>query len=487
MTAPSAAPVADVAAWIDQHQRKDLLRLLTCGSVDDGKSTLIGRLLYDTGNVYEDHLNALRRDSQRHGTTGAGQVDLALLTDGLKAEREQGITIDVAYRYFSTDHRTFIIADCPGHEQYTRNMATGASGCDLAIILMDAREGHGMMPQTRRHSYIVHLLGIRHIVLAVNKMDCIGWSQDRFEDLERQYRAFATGLGLPEVACIPMSALTGENVVAAAPSAPWYRGPTLLQHLERVQVGDAVNRVDFRLPVQHVLRPNLDFRGFSGTVASGRVAVGDAIAVLPAGTPAVVRRIVTFDGDLPAAEAGQAVTLVLDREVDASRGDMFVADAARPVTATAVIADVVWMHQEALRPGTAWLVRTAGGYVPGTVKRILHAVDINTQDKLPADHLDLNRIARIELELSRPRVLEPYRRNRVTGAFVLIDRLHHATVAAGMVFSVSSHGAAGAGARVRLAADDLLERLRELPGEPLAEDVRQRLRLVQERLGDLLR
>jgi bifunctional enzyme CysN/CysC len=476
----------DVAAWIDQHQKKDLLRLLTCGSVDDGKSTLIGRLLYDTGNVYEDHLAALRRDSTKHGTTGKDTVDLALLTDGLKAEREQGITIDVAYRYFSTDHRKFIIADCPGHEQYTRNMATGASACDLAIILMDAREGHGMMPQTRRHSYIVNLLGIRHVVLAVNKMDCIGWSETRFRELESAYRAFAIGLGLPEITCIPMSALTGDNVANRGDATPWYQGPTLLEHLENVAIGDAVNRDAFRMPVQFVLRPNLNFRGFAGTISSGRVAVGDAIAVLPAGTSATVRRIVTNDGDLPAAEAGQAITLVLDREVDASRGDMFTPDAQRPPTATAVLADVVWMHQEQLTPGRTYLVRTAGGYVPATVKRILYAIDVNTQEKLPADHLELNRIARVEVELSKPLVLEPYRTNRSTGAFVLIDRLHHATMAAGMVVSLTKEGGVSAADAVRLASDDLLAAIHALPAARIDAATRERLLAVKARIEAVL-
>ena len=463
MSASATAPI-DVAAWIEQHQRKDLLRLLTCGSVDDGKSTLIGRLLYDTDNVYEDHLAALRRDSGKHGTTGQGNVDLALLTDGLKAEREQGITIDVAYRYFSTDRRKFIIADCPGHEQYTRNMATGASACDLAIILMDARPGHGMMEQTRRHSAIVHLLGIRHVVLAINKMDCVGWAQERYRELEGAYRAFAASIGLPEVTCIPMSALTGENVAGPAPSAPWYAGPTLLQHLERVPVGDAVNRADFRFPVQFVLRPDLNFRGFSGTVASGSVAVGDAIAVLPANREAVVRRIVTFSGDRDRAEAGEAVTLCLDREVDASRGDVLVPAAARPAVTSRVVCDVVWMHDDELSTGRSYLVRTVAGFVPGQVVRVVDALDLASQRRVPAATVGLNRIARIELETVRPLVLEPYARNRATGALVLVDRVHHATMAAGMVIECLPATASDPGAPVRAAAEDLVEALRGLGG-----------------------
>jgi bifunctional enzyme CysN/CysC len=425
----------DIEAYLDEHERKDLLRFLTCGSVDDGKSTLIGRLLHDSKMIYEDQLASLEADSTTMGTTG-DRIDLALLTDGLKAEREQGITIDVAYRYFSTAQRKFIIADTPGHEQYTRNMATGASTCQLAIILIDAR--HGVLPQTKRHSYIASLLGIRHIVVAVNKMDLVDWSRARFEEIRADYQDFTKGLDLVDPYFLPISALDGDNVVEPGDRAPWFQGPTLMRHLETVDVEAGVDLEHFRLPVQMVLRPDLDFRGFAGTIASGVLRPGDEVVALPSGVRSRVARIVTFDGDLEQAGPGRAVTVTLTDEIDVSRGDLLVKEGARPVRAHDVDAMVVWMNDTALEPGKQYLMQTAAGISNAAVTAIRHRVDINTLDEEPASSLGLNEIGRCALSADRELLFDPYVQNRQTGAFILVDRLTNATVAAGMIISASS-------------------------------------------------
>jgi bifunctional enzyme CysN/CysC len=421
----------DIHAYLARHQKKELLRFLTCGSVDDGKSTLIGRLLHDTKMIYEDQLAAVKRDSEKVGTTGAGEIDLALLTDGLKAEREQGITIDVAYRYFSTDRRKFIIADTPGHEQYTRNMATGASTCQLAIILIDAR--HGVQTQTRRHSFIVSLLGIRHVVVAINKMDLVGFSQEVFERIKADYTGFVAKLNLPDITFIPMSALKGDNVASKSDATPWYSGPPLLDHLETVHIASDRNLTDLRFPVQYVLRPNLDFRGFAGTVASGIVRVGDEIAVLPSGKRSRVKSIVTFDGELQEAFAPQAVTLTLTDEVDVSRGDMLVHPDSQPAVSGQVEAMVVWMAEQALVPGRMYTLKQTTRQVAAEVAAFRYAVDVNTLEHRPATRLGLNEVGHVQFSLTRPLACDPYRVNPATGAFILIDRLTNTTVGAGMI------------------------------------------------------
>ena len=422
--------MTDIHAYLERHQQKELLRLLTCGSVDDGKSTLIGRLMHDTRAIYEDQLAAVRRDSVRQGTTG-GELDLALLTDGLRAEREQGITIDVAYRYFSTDRRKFIIADCPGHEQYTRNMATGASTAQLAIILIDAR--HGVMAQTRRHSYICALLGIRHLVVAVNKMDLVGFSEDVFEDIRRAYTDFAAGLQIHDITFVPISARDGDNVVEPGDRTPWYPGPPLLAHLETVHIASDRNLQDLRLPVQLVLRPSHDFRGFSGSIASGVVRVGDDVVVLPSRTRSSVKRIVTFDGDLPEAYAPMAVTVVLADEVDVSRGDVIVRPGGEPQQAHEVEAMVVWMDERPLVRGRGYLIKHNTRTVPGELEAVLHRVDIGTLERRPADSLAMNEIGRCLLALHRPINFDPYALNQATGAFIILDRATNGTVGAGML------------------------------------------------------
>ncbi len=428
MTSPAAHAIHD---YLDRHQRKELLRFLTCGSVDDGKSTLIGRLLHDTKTIYEDQLAAVTRDSVKHGTTGQGQVDLALLTDGLKAEREQGITIDVAYRYFSTDKRKFIIADTPGHEQYTRNMATGASTCQLAIILIDAR--YGVVTQTKRHSYIVSLLGIRHIVVAVNKMDLVDYAQARFDQIRADYAAFAETLGFADVQFIPLSALKGDNVVEPSPRMGWYDGPPLLRHLETVPLGAASAAARLRFPVQYVIRPNLDFRGFAGTIASGTVRAGDEVMVLPSGKRTRVKSIVTYDGELPEASAPQAVTVTLADEVDVSRGDMLVHPQDPPYLAHQVEAMVVWMHQQPFAPGRSYWLKQATRLVSGEIAELRHAVDVNTLEHRPALRLNLNEVGHVVLTLSQAIAFDAYKTNRTTGAFIIIDRLTNNTVGAGMI------------------------------------------------------
>lgn len=423
----------DILGYLKQHEEKDLLRLLTCGNVDDGKSTLIGRLLHDSKLIYEDHLDAVKRDSKKSGTQGE-EVDLALLVDGLQAEREQGITIDVAYRYFSTEKRKFIIADTPGHEQYTRNMATGASTCDLAIILIDAR--YGVQTQTRRHSYIAALLGIKHVVVAVNKMDLVDFSEAKYKEIQSDYLAFVDQLGdrKPEdIQFVPMSALRGDNVVNASESTPWYKGLPLMAILETVQINRNVKRDSFRLPVQYVNRPNLDFRGFSGTIAAGVVKPGDEIVALPSGKKSKVAEIVTYDGNLASAKAGQAVTITLEDEIDISRGDMLSHPENEPLIASTLRASVVWMADQALVPGKLYDFKLGTQTVPGKVHHFNHRVDVNTLEKSDIDSLELNGIADCVIQFDAPVAFDEYQNSRLTGALVIIDRLTNVTVGAGMV------------------------------------------------------
>ncbi|WP_185268766.1 sulfate adenylyltransferase subunit CysN [Halopseudomonas xiamenensis] len=423
----------DILAYLGQHERKELLRFLTCGNVDDGKSTLIGRLLHDSKMIYEDHMEAITRDSKKSGTTGE-EVDLALLVDGLQAEREQGITIDVAYRYFSTAKRKFIIADTPGHEQYTRNMATGASTCDLAIILIDAR--YGVQTQTRRHSFIASLLGIRHIVVAVNKMDLLDFDEKVFNQICADYSEFAKGLDTlanSSVHFVPMSALKGDNVVNRSERSPWYTGPSLMEILETVEVSADRNLTDLRFPVQLVTRPNLNFRGFAGTIASGVVNKGDELVALPSGKTSRVKSIVTFDGELDAAGPGQAVTLTLEDEIDISRGDMLAHVDNRPVIGDLFEASLVWMSEQPMQPGRKYDIKRATSYSPGSFTRIHFRQDVNTLAHEEASELALNEIARVELALERPIAYDDYRANRTTGAFIVIDRLTNGTVGAGMI------------------------------------------------------
>ncbi|ODU27921.1 sulfate adenylyltransferase subunit CysN [Sphingopyxis sp. SCN 67-31] len=421
----------DIDAYLAQHERKSLLRFITCGSVDDGKSTLIGRLLYDSKMIFEDQLAALEADSRRVGTQGQ-EIDFALLVDGLAAEREQGITIDVAYRFFTTEKRKFIVADTPGHEQYTRNMVTGASTADLAVILIDARKG--VLTQTRRHSFLAHLLGIRHIVLAVNKMDLVGYDKAVFDRIALAYRAFASEIGITNFTAIPISGFKGDNITALSPNTPWFKGPALIEHLESVDVGGAADEAKpFRMPVQWVNRPNLDFRGFSGQIASGRVAPGDAIRILPSGKTTTVGRIVTLDGDLSEAVAGQSVTLTLTDEIDCSRGDVIAAADAPPEAADQFEATLVWMADEAMIPGRAYWLKLATQSVSATVQAPKYEINVNTLDRLAAKTLELNGIGVVEVSTDRPIVFEAYADNPALGGFILIDKLTNATVAAGML------------------------------------------------------
>ncbi|MFH1598670.1 MAG: sulfate adenylyltransferase subunit CysN [Pseudomonadota bacterium] len=421
-------PTKLVAEYLKQHETKGLLRFITCGSVDDGKSTLIGRLLHDTKRLFDDQVAALEADSRRHGTQGEA-IDFALLVDGLSAEREQGITIDVAYRFFDTERRKFIVADCPGHEQYTRNMATGASTADLAVVLVDARKG--LLTQTRRHSYIVSLLGIRHVLLAVNKMDLVDYGQAVFDDIVAGYAGLAKQLDIPHVQAIPLSALQGDNMTGASAAMPWYTGPSLLEHLETVDAHRDGSEVGFRLPVQWVCRPNQDFRGFAGSVAAGEVRPGDAVVVLPSGRRSTVARIVTADGDLPRAIAGQAITLALADEVDVSRGDVIAAAERAPQVADQFAAHLLWMGDAPLLPGRPYWLRIGARTVSAQVTEIKHKVDVNTQARLAAKSLDLNEVAYCNLGLDQAIPFEAYRDNRALGGFVLVDRQNNATVAAG--------------------------------------------------------
>ncbi|TPE62247.1 sulfate adenylyltransferase subunit CysN [Sandaracinobacter neustonicus] len=421
----------DIDAYLDLHQHKSMLRFITCGSVDDGKSTLIGRLLYDSKMIFEDQLAALEADSKRVGTQG-GEIDFALLVDGLAAEREQGITIDVAYRYFSTEKRKFIVADTPGHEQYTRNMVTGASTADLAVILIDARKG--VLTQTRRHSYLAHLIGIRHIVLAVNKMDLVGYDQARFNEIVADYRAFATSIGIEQFTAIPISGFRGDNITGPSPNTPWYSGPSLIHHLETVEVDTTDDQArPFRMAVQWVNRPNLDFRGFSGLIASGSIKPGDPVRILPSGKVTKVARIVAFDGDLPQAVAGQSITLTLADEVDCSRGDVIAVADNPPEVSGQFEATLVWMDEQELVPGRSYWLKLGTQTVSATVQPPKYQVNVNTMEHLAAKTLDLNAIGVVTLATDRPIVFEPYAAARDLGGFILIDKMSNATVAAGML------------------------------------------------------
>ena len=420
----------NIDEYLAQHERKELLRFITCGSVDDGKSTLIGRLLYDSKMIYEDQLAAIEKASAVHGTTG-GDFDPALLTDGLKAEREQGITIDVAYRYFSTAKRKFIIADTPGHVQYTRNMATGASTADLAIILIDAR--HGVLEQTKRHSFIVSLLGIKHILIAINKMDLVDFDEKVFDQIRADYKEFSARLDIPDLHFLPISALNGDNVVDSSESMSWYKGPTLMGFLENVYIGSDRNLEDFRFPVQLVNRPHLDFRGFCGTIASGIIRKGDEVMVLPSRKTSRVKSIVTFDGELEEAHAPLAVTLTLEDEIDCSRGDMIIRPGNSPRLEQKFEAMMVWMADEALVPGKQYLFKQTANLVTGRITQLRYQVDVNTLHRQETPALKLNQIGRCSIQLDRPITFDGYRRNRTTGAFIIIDRISNVTVGAGMI------------------------------------------------------
>lgn len=420
----------DVEVYLRSQEQKDLLRFITCGSVDDGKSTLIGRLLYEAKMLFEDQLSVLEAESKRIGTQG-GALDFALLVDGLAAEREQGITIDVAYRNFTTNKRKFIVADTPGHEQYTRNMATGASTADLAVILIDARKG--VLTQTRRHTYIVTLLGIKHLVLAVNKMDLVDFSQDVFRAIEEDYRAFAKELGVEDITCIPVSALKGDNVISPSAIMHWYHGPTLMAHLETVPLDDDHEEKPFRMPVQWVNRPNQSFRGFAGTIASGSVAPGDAIKVLPSGRTSTVDRIVAYDGDLASAGPGRSITLTLKDEIDISRGDV-ICSAASPLEVTDQFeAHILWMGDEPMLPGRPYIIKTGARTTPGTLSQPKYAVNVNTMERIAAKTLGLNEIGVCNVDLDRPVAFSPYTDSRHLGGFIVIDRFTNNTVGMGLI------------------------------------------------------
>jgi bifunctional enzyme CysN/CysC len=421
----------DIDAYLDQHQHKTMLRFITCGSVDDGKSTLIGRLLYDSKMIFEDQLASLESDSKKVGTQGQ-EIDFALLVDGLAAEREQGITIDVAYRFFNTEKRKFIVADTPGHEQYTRNMVTGASTADLAVILIDARKG--ILTQTRRHSYLVHLIGIRNIVLAVNKMDLVDYSQDVFDRIVADYTVFAQSIGIGQFLAMPISGFKGDNIIAASPNTPWYTGPNLIEHLETVEVNSSLDAErPFRMPVQWVNRPNLDFRGFSGLIATGAVKPGDAIRVLPSGKTSTVTRVVTLDGDLDEAVAGQSVTVCFADEIDCSRGSVIAAADNPPQVADQFEATIVWMDDAPLQVGRAYWLKLGTQLVSATVQEPKYAINVNSMEHLAVKTLELNAIGVAQLSTDKPIVFEAYADNRTLGGFILIDKMTNRTVAAGML------------------------------------------------------
>ncbi len=420
----------DIKAFLDKDEQKDLLRLLTAGSVDDGKSTLIGRLLFDSKKLYEDQLDALERDSKRLGNAGEN-IDYALLLDGLKAEREQGITIDVAYRYFSTNNRKFIIADTPGHEQYTRNMITGGSTANLAIILVDARTG--VITQTRRHTFLVSLLGIKHVVLAVNKMDLVDFSEDRFNEIINEYKAFVEPLNIPDVTFIPLSALDGDNVVEKSDRTPWYSGLSLLDFLETVKIDSDNNFTDFRFPVQYVLRPNLDFRGFCGKVASGVVRKGDTVMALPSGKTSRVKSIVTYDGELDYAFPPQSITLTLEDEIDVSRGEMLVHPDNMPIEDRNFEAMLVWMDEEAMDINKSYFIKQTTNSCRSRIDNIKYKVDVNTMEHSNVERLSLNEIAKVVITTAKPIFFDPYTKNKNCGAFILIDPITNNTSAVGMI------------------------------------------------------
>lgn len=447
----------DILGYLKQHENKQMLRFLTCGNVDDGKSTLIGRLLYDSKMIFEDQLASIESDSAKSGTQG-DKIDLALLVDGLAAEREQGITIDVAYRYFSTEKRKFIIADTPGHEQYTRNMATGASTCDLAIILIDAR--YGVQTQTKRHSYIASLQGIKHVVVAINKMDLMDFSEERYNEIKEDYLEFSKNLNIPDIQCVPLSALDGDNIVNRSARSPWYTGKTLMEILNTVEVSEDKNLENFRFPVQYVNRPNLDFRGFCGTVASGKVRPGDSVMALPSRKTSTVDKIVTFDGDLDEAFNGQAVTITLKDEIDVSRGDMLVHIDDLPTVASKVNADIVWMAEAELVAGKQFDVKFSSSMTQGAVSKIHHRVDVNTMEQHAAADVKLNEIALCELTLTKPMSFDSYKNNRATGAFIIVDRLTNVTVGAGMVVGEAQDSE---GDSTAVSAEDKAKRFGQTP------------------------
>jgi sulfate adenylyltransferase subunit 1 len=420
----------DILAYLKQQEHKELVKCLTCGSVDDGKSTLIGRLLHDSKMIFEDQLAAIENDSKKSGTTG-DRIDLALLVDGLQSEREQGITIDVAYRYFSTDKRKFIIADTPGHEQYTRNMATGASNCDVAIILVDAR--YGVQVQTRRHSFICSLLGIKHVVVAINKMDLVDFSESRFTQIKADYQAFVKSLNIPDVRFVPMSALEGDNVVNRSTNTPWYKGETLMTLLESIEIHKVDQQQDFRYQVQYVNRPHLNFRGFAGTIGSGSITVGDNIVAMPSGKTSKVASIVDFDGQLTEASAPQAVTITLEDEIDISRGEMMVKADALPQSSHSLLADVVWMHEDALIAGREYCIKHGSKMTTGHLTAIDYRVDVNTMKHNDASELGLNEIGRCFFHVNEKLHFDAYDVNKSTGAFIIIDRITNVTVGAAMI------------------------------------------------------
>ena len=423
----------DILGYLKQHEEKDILRFLTCGNVDDGKSTLIGRLLHDSKLIFEDQLASIKQDSQKFNTTDE-EFDLALLVDGLQSEREQGITIDVAYRYFSTEKRKFIIADCPGHEQYTRNMATGASNCDLAIILVDARKG--LQTQTRRHSYIVSLLGIKNVVVAVNKMDLMDFDESVFNDIKADYLKLAQSLEINDINFVPLSALKGDNVVERSSQTPWYKGKTFIELLESIEINQADDFSGFRMPVQYVNRPNLNFRGFCGTVSAGEIFPGDTITALPSGKESKVKAIVTAEGDIPSAIQGEAITLTLEDEIDISRGDVIVKGESA-IVASSFVAEVVWMEEDPLVIGKEYLFKVGTKSSYGRVVEIKHRVDVNTMDQIDAESLQLNEVALVAIELSTPVVFDAYKTTKGTGSLIIIDRMSNITIAAGMIESSS--------------------------------------------------
>lgn len=430
MSLAMATPNTDLDLWLAQQTDKSLLRFLTCGSVDDGKSTLIGRLLYDSQLILDDQLASLKKESHNR-TVGDEGIDFSLLVDGLAAEREQGITIDVAYRFFSTDKRKFIVADTPGHEQYTRNMATGASNADLALVLVDARKG--MLTQTRRHSFILSLIGVKHVVLVVNKIDLVDYDQTVFDRIVAEYRAFAEPLGFASLAAVPVSALRGDNMISPSANTPWYDGVPLVPYLETIEVAEDRTARPFRFPVQWVNRPNLDFRGFSGTIASGTIAVGDEVLIASSRKPAVIRRIVTMDGDLQVAIAGQAVTLVLDREVDVSRGDVLSRPGETPEFSNQFQARVIWMSEEPAFPGRSYLLKLGTQTVPATITDLKYRTNVNTLEQAAATKIDLNEVATVTIATDKPVAFDAYGANPLTGGFILVDRLSNATLGAGTI------------------------------------------------------
>lgn len=420
----------DILGYLKEHENKELLRFLTCGSVDDGKSTLIGRLLHDSKLIYEDQLSTIKKDSKRYNTTDE-EFDLALLVDGLEDERQQGITIDVAYRYFSTSKRKFIIADTPGHEQYTRNMATGASNCQLAIILLDARKG--VLPQTKRHSFIAHLLGIKHIVVAINKMDLVDFSEEVFKETCAAYTELAKTIGIEEMHFLPLSALKGDNVVDRSSKTSWYDGPTLMELLNNVELTHDRNYENFRLPIQYVVRPNLDFRGFCGTIAGGEIEVGDDIVTLPSGKESKVKSIVTYDGEIEEACAGMAVTLTLEDEIDSSRGDLIVKKGDEAKSTDSLSAHIVWMHEEKFETGRLYDFKFASNSVSGQLANVDYKYDINTLEKIETDHFELNEIGLCQIDLTDKVSIDPYSLVGGTGSFIVIDRMSNVTIGAGIV------------------------------------------------------